>query len=107
MIFCVKSCTRRCDYCFELSFVEIGMGSAPGSPAVLKAHDAMSSEPTTSPNNLIEDVSFVGKLAMMLHDPIALNYVSWSASDDSIVIFDRLKFASQILPRSVCIISTI
>ncbi len=83
------------------------MNSAPGSPAILKAHDTILRESTTSPNNLIEDVSFVGKLAMMLHDPIALSYVSWSAGDDSIVIFDRLKFASQILPRSVFITSEI
>jgi hypothetical protein len=84
------------------------VGSAPGSPAILKSQDAIvsdsSSTSTASPNNLIEDVSFVGKLAMMLHDPIALSYVSWSAGDDSIVIFDRLKFASLILPRSVFII---
>ena len=54
-----------------------------------------------SSSSFTEDVSFIGKLAMMLQDPIALSLVSWSSKEDSILIFDRLKFASQILPRSV------
>ena len=67
--------------------------------------EAQVPEPAPLSTNFFEDVSFVGKLAMMLQDPIALSFVSWSSNKDSIVIFDRLKFASQILPRYFITIS--
>lgn len=66
---------------------------------VIKVKDGILNESSTSTNIFVEDVSFIGKLAMMLQDPIALSLVSWSANEDSIVIYDRLRFASQILPR--------
>lgn len=76
------------------------MGSESTLSVVMKIDDGILNEPSASANNYVEDVSFIGKLAMMLQDPIALSLVSWSANEDSIVIYDRLKFASQILPRS-------
>ena len=67
---------------------------------ILGSQDGILRESGGSPNTYVEDLSFIGKLSMMLQDPIALSFVSWSAKEDSILVFDRLKFASQILPRS-------
>ncbi len=75
------------------------MASPSAMSVVIKVKDGILNESSTSTNIFVEDVSFIGKLAMMLQDPIALSLVSWSANEDSIVIYDRLRFASQILPR--------
>jgi len=43
--------------------------------------------------------SFIGKLSIMLQDPSAAPFVSWSPSGESIVVIDPSTFANQVLPR--------
>ena len=57
-------------------------------------------DPSPAPaSSVCDDLSFVGKLSIMLQDPAALPFVSWSSSEDSILILDRTQFSSKILPR--------